>query len=189
MNRSRITFAAILAAGLAAFPQANGTDQILAVARNTWPGSQTVGIVCNYAKSGESIRAMLDSFAPGSAIKVMDVRHTDHIATACVILGRINPKYVLLLPNDPLVHDGSFEASFVIARMNYQKIPTLATTPNALSQGAWAVMGPATGNVLQVNPSLQEFIDAHGAPMSPSSPIAKYSGGGQRAALSVIAAF
>lgn len=189
MNRSRITFAAILTAGLAAFPQANGTDQILAVARNTWPGSQTVGIVCNYAKSGESIRAMLDSFAPGSAIKVIDVRHADHLATACVILGRTNPKYVLLLPNDPLVHDGSFAASFVIVRMNGLKIPTLATTPTALSQGAWAVMGAATGNVLQMNPSLQEFIELRGTPMSPSLPIARKFGDGQRAALSVIAAF
>ena len=188
MNRSRITLT-LMAVGLTAFEDGRSTQQILQVARATWPGSHSVGIVCNYARSGETIRAMLDAFAPGSTVTVLDVRSRASIYTACVSLTGYSPQFVLLLPDDPIVHDGSWEARQVIFHMNYRKIPPLATTPTALAQGAWAVMGPATGNQLQVNPALQGYIEAYGTPMYPNHPSAKNTGAGTRTTLSVIAAF
>ena len=189
MKRSSITLTTILAAGLAAFSQSNGTDQILQVARATWPGGHTVGIVCSYARSGETIRAMMDAFAPGSSVKVIDVRPGWNMDKACSILGNLRPNYVLLLPNDPVVYDGSFEATKVINRMNQLEIPTLASTPVALSQGAWAVKGPATGNLLQVNPALKGYVEAYGTPIDPVRPFAKIREDQPKATLSVIAAF
>lgn len=187
MNRPGSTFATILMAGVAAFAQGT-TDQILHVARNTWPGGRTVGIVCNYAKSGESVRAMLGAFEPGSAVKVFDVRHWDHLGKACGILDRVRPQYVLLLPDDPVVRDGSVEASRLIRHLNFRQIPTLATTPAALTQGAWAAMGPATGNVLLVNSALQGYIEAYGTPFKPAT-AARNEGASSGATLTVIAAF
>lgn len=189
MTRTCFTLSFLLAAGLAAFPQGLATDQIVQVGRATWPGDITVGIVCNYAKSGESVRAMLDSFSPGSSVKVMDVRHWEHMTKACRILERVKPQYVLLLPDDPLVHDGSVEATLLINYMNFFKIPTLATTPKALTQGAWAVMGPATGNLLQVNPALQGSIEIDWRHTGPEATKTTARNEGTLPALSVVPAF
>jgi hypothetical protein len=189
MSRTSLTFAALLTTGMAVFSQGGSTQQILQVARNTWPGPQTVGIVCNYARSGEAVRAMLRDFTPGSSVKVLDVRTTEHLATACNILWRVPPQYILLLPDDPFVHDGSIAATEVIHRMNFKQIPTLATTPAALAQGAWAVVGPATDGVLKVNPALQGYVDAYGTPMAPARPSARYGGGGAPTVLTVVQAF
>lgn len=192
MKLTSLTLSILLAAGSAAFAQTAGTEQILEVARDTWPGPQTVGIVCNYAKSGENIRAMLDAFAPGSTVKVLDVRHQEHITKACLIMWRVKPQYVLLLPADPIVHDGVREASVVIRLMNLRQIPTLATTSTALAQGALAAKGPTTGNVLQVNPAIKGYIeDVTGAPipLGASRVVGSRRDSGSKATLSVIAAF
>jgi hypothetical protein len=189
MKQSIITLTTILAAGLAAFAQTHRPDQILQVARATWPGVHRVGIVCSYAQSSETIHAMMDAFAPGSAVKVIDVRPGWDMDKACTILANLSPQYVLLLPNDPVIRDGSAEATKVITRMNQLNIPTLASTPIALSQGAWAAKGPATGNLLQVNSSLKGYLEAFGAPIDPIRPFAKIRDDQPKATLSVIAAF
>jgi hypothetical protein len=189
MNLSRLTLTTLLAVGLAASAQSNGTDQILQVARATWPGSHTVGIVCDYSLSHEQVRALLYSFPPGSTVKVIDLRPGWDADRACSILANLTPDYILLLPDDPVVHDGSSEATRVITRMNQLGIPTLATTPAALSQGAWAAMGPDTGNALQVNPSLNGYTAAYGVPIRPSNPAEKNGKSEARAPLSVIDAF
>lgn len=189
MKRSSTFLTTVLAAGLAAFAQSNRPEQILQVARATWPGSHTVGIVCSYARSGETIRAMMDDFAPGSSIKVIDVRPGRNMDKACSILANLGPHYVLLLPNDSVVYDGSFEATNVINRMNQLNIPTLASTPAALAQGAWAAKGPATGNLLQVNPALKGYIEVYGTPIDPVRPFAKIRADQPKAVLSVVSAF
>ncbi len=189
MNFSNITLTTLMAAGLAAFPQSTSTDQILQVARATWPGPHSVGVVCDYSWSKGSIDAMLDSLPPGSNVYVADTRPGTDIGKASGVLVRVRPLYVLLLPKDRLVHDGSFYAAKVIYRMNQCQIPTLATTPAALAQGAWAVMGPATGNMLQVNPTLTGYIETYGTPITPLRQNAKKTNVSTRATVSVIAAF
>jgi hypothetical protein len=189
MNLSRITFTTLLAVGLAASAQSNSTDQILQVARATWSGAHTVGIVCDYSLSHEQVRALRYSFPPGSALKVIDVRPGWSFDRACTILGNLTPDYVLLLPEDPIVRDGSPVATQVITRMNHLQVPTLATTTAALSQGAWAAMGPGTGNALLVNRSLNGFAEAYGSPIRPSTPQERNGKGEAKATLSVIPAF
>ncbi|MBL0209519.1 MAG: hypothetical protein IPQ13_01180 [Holophagaceae bacterium] len=189
MKRSALVLSTLFASGLVAFAQTNGTDQILQVAGATWPGPHNVGIVCDYSRSKGAVDAMIESFPLGSRIYVADIRQSSHVTSACSVLGKLRPQYVLLLPKDLLVHDGSFNATLVISNMNRRQIPTLGTLPVALSQGAWAVMGPATGNMLQVNPTLKEYIETYGAPISPSRPIAKAREGQARSSLSVIAAY
>lgn len=189
MHFSNITLTTLVAAGLAAFPQSTDTDHILQVARATWPGPHTVGVVCNYSFSKGSIEAMLDSLPPGSTVFVADAKVGENVARACDILRNKRPQYVLLLPKDRLVRDGSFHATQMIHMMNQRQIPILATTPIALTQGAWAVMGPATGNILQVNSTLTGYIEAYGTPISPLRPNAKNTGASTRATVSLIAAF
>lgn len=187
MNLSSITLTALLATGLAACAQTNSTGQILQVARATWPGPHTVGIVCDYSRSRGAIDAMLDSFPQGSTIHVADTRIAMQVGRACEYLASQHPQYVLLLPVDHLVHDGSFLATQVITNMNQRQIPTLGTTPIALSQGAWAVMGPATGNQLQVNPSLKGYVEIYGTPISPLRPVAEIRDSQTRARVLVVA--
>lgn len=169
---TRTTLALILAAGLSAFPQELPTDAIVRVGRATWPGDITVGVVCDHARSGARVRALQAGFAPGSRILVVDARHPEHLTRACMLLGQAKPEFVLLLPDDPLVHDGSPEAYRVIQSMTARNIPTLATTPAALAQGAWAVAGPATGGVLQVNPALTGSIEVDWKHSYPTTTVA-----------------
>lgn len=189
MKRFCTTLTSLLAVGTAAFAQTHTTDQILQVARATWPGPHTVGIICDYSDNRSTIEAMLGSFPQGSTIHVIDTKAGVGIARACTYIGNRHPQYVLLLPEDRLVYDGSFHATQVISNMNRRQIPTLGTTPLALSQGAWAVMGPATGNLLQVNPSLNGYVETYGTPISPLHPIANNSGSQAKTSLSVIAAY
>jgi len=159
----------------------NITDQILGVARATWPSSHMVGIVCDYSRSKDSIEAMLDSFPQGSVIQVIDVRRWQDIGAATTILSRISPQYVLLLPNDPLVRDGSFAATGLISRMGVYGIPVLGTSPAAVSQGAWVAMGPATGNLLQENPTRKGIFKI------PRTHVSQLVGTGSRVTLAVTA--
>jgi len=169
MVRTGVILATFLSAGLTAFAQGSSTDQILQVARSTWPGPQSVGIVCNYKHSQQAILAMLGAFEPGTTVHVADTRTWDHITRATQVMRDLKPDYVLVLPNDCLVWDGSFSATWVIKRMNASQIPTLATTPAALTQGAWAVAGPATGNEVMINPafSTNPVFLVFGKPIQP----------------------
>lgn len=169
MVRRGLILATILSAGLTALAQGSSTDQIRQVARDTWPGPRTVGIVCNYKYSQETIQAMLGEFEPGTTIQVVDARLQEHINLASQMMSNLKPDYVLVLPKDTLVWDGSFAATRVIHRMNAADIPTLATTPVALTQGVWAVMGPATGNQLRLNPKYSNHLvfTAYGKPIQP----------------------
>lgn len=171
MTRFGLTLATFLCAGMSALPQSSPTSQITQVARVTWPGPQTVGILCNYARSEQTVEALRTELNPESRILVYDVRTFEHIYPACIRLGGAKPQYVLLLPTDPFIYDGSQAARRMISHMNRQNVPTLATSVRALNQGAWAVAGPDTGDALLLNPALKHYIEVYGTPMTPGKPV------------------
>ncbi len=167
MNRSLALRTSFLVAGLGAFAAAGDTDQILSVARAVWPGPQTVGVVCHFQHSEATLQSILDCVPTGSKVVVADVRRPENVQVACNAIFATQPHYVLMLPKDLVVRDGSMAGVMVIRAMNSFNVPTLATTTMALSQGAWAVAGPQTGNVLKVNPALKGYIEAWGEPIDP----------------------
>lgn len=171
MTRTGLILAAVLSTGLPALPQSSPTSQITQVARVTWPGPQTVGILCNYARSEQAVQSLRTELNPGSRILVYDVRTFERIYPACINLGGAKPHYVLLLPSDPFLYDGSQAARRMISHMNRQNVPTLATSVRALNQGAWAVAGPDTGGALLLNPALKHYIEVYGTPMTPGKPV------------------
>lgn len=154
MNAFSLLLLAAMGTGVCTAQGARDYSAILGAARTAWPGDQTIGIVCSYGDCGELIQGLAKQLPKGTLIKVADVRHANNLGRGCSALRAYNPTFMLLLREDRLFRDGGFYASDLIRTMNQARIPTLATTPRALLQGALAVAGPMTGHEVMVNPAL-----------------------------------
>ena len=65
---------------------------------------------------------------------------------------QVKPDYMVLLPKDPMVRDGSMQATRLIGLMAAQGCPTIATTSRSLAQGALFALGAGTGMELMISP-------------------------------------
>ncbi|HEX9082918.1 MAG TPA: hypothetical protein VF768_11605, partial [Holophagaceae bacterium] len=73
------------------------------------------------------------------------------VGRAISTLGSRHPDAVVLLAGDPVIGDGTSAATFLIQRMAAAKVPTAATTEQAVKQGAVLAVGPGTGGKLVAN--------------------------------------
>lgn len=136
-------FAALALAGTAA--QATDFSPLMDVARATWPERHRMAVVADYARSRDEIQALAWAAGAGNTLYVLDTRTHSQVANAeTILLNRVKPDCLVLLPKDPLVFDGSFQASVLLGHLAVRGIPTIATTPRSLSQGAVFALGPAT---------------------------------------------
>ncbi|BDU73981.1 hypothetical protein [Mesoterricola silvestris] len=141
--------AAMTLAGFAA--QATDFGPLMEVAHSTWPAKTHLAVVADYSRSSGDIQALAEAAGEGSRITVLDTRSRFDIEKAHTLLtDRVRPDYLVLLPHDRLVWDGAFDATVVVNRLAYKGIPTIATTPKAMTQGAVFAIGEATGNNLLV---------------------------------------
>jgi hypothetical protein len=129
-------------------------DPMIAVYKANRPEAKSLAVVCDYVNSRDAI----DDLARSSEVErilVLDVHNLDQVGAAVSYLDRHRPDAMVLLPNDRIVRDGSAGATRVIRRMALNSVPTMATTPVALKQGAWFAIGEATHGELLVNPAIK----------------------------------
>ncbi|HJV21420.1 MAG TPA: hypothetical protein VJ570_01935 [Holophagaceae bacterium] len=177
-----LSLAALLAAP-SAF--AGDLDQVVDVGRATWSTAR-VGVVCDAQASRERIQE-LARLMGGGTLTVADVRHAENVGRAATALRLANPAYMVLLPDDPVVHDGSFAGTAAIRAMASYDVPTLATTRAGLRQGAAAAIGPDTGNQLLLNHDLKGSIFVSGGYRTSS--LGRGPGGGGAAKVVYLASF
>jgi len=149
MNRFAFT---LLLLGLAA-PAARATDfgPLMDTARQAWPEKSRICVVANYLQSRQEINDLAAGAGAGAVITVLDVTRPDQLdrATSLAIFGEKHD-FIVLLPNDPFVRDGSPYASRIVSRAAMAGLPAIATTPLAMHQGAVFAVGQATGYTLLV---------------------------------------
>jgi hypothetical protein len=147
LSRS-LTTLAIAAVGLGL--HAEDFNAVMDVARQTWPEKTRIGIVCDYSKNQEAIQQLAMAAGSGTTLLVMDTRHISEVPMAQHRLQQRKTDFVVLLPNDRIIRDGSFDATMLVGRMAIKGIPTIATTPIALKQGAVFSIGDGTHGQLMV---------------------------------------
>lgn len=150
--RTLVHLTGIAALALAGFT-ASATDfgPLMEVTHSTWPAKTHLAVVADYGHSQDEITNLAMAAGEGSRITVLDTRDAAQIERAChLISDRVHPDYVVLLPADNLVWDGSFNATLVVGRLAHGGIPTIATTAKAIPQGAVFAMGEGTGMQLMV---------------------------------------
>ena len=136
--------AALALAGSAA--QATDFGPLMNVVHSTWPARTHIAVVANYQDSREEILALARGAGEGSTITVLDLNARGQIEKAGHVLAqKVKPDLLVLLPHDPYVWDGSFDATYLVHAVAARGIPTIATTPTSMKQGAVLALGEATG--------------------------------------------
>jgi len=139
------------AAALLVLPlRAGDYDALGKTLKHAWPRCNTVAVVCDAASSHGAVEALAASL-PGLKLMVVDVKGPQELGKAIATLGQHRPDAVVLVAGDHVVGDGSSAASFLIQRMAALKVPTAATTEQALKQGAVLAVGPGTGGKVMAN--------------------------------------
>lgn len=139
--------------------QANDFKSLLDVVKETWPEQRHIGVICNYGLAENAVKELVEAAGPGVHITVADTRRIDQVWHAANVIRDRWANYVVLLPNGGVVCDGSFGATIAINRLAKLNIPTVATTPRALGQGALFAMGRETNGQLMMGDRLIGVID------------------------------
>lgn len=124
--------------------------------RTAWPEARNLGVVCNYGLSREAVQNLADA-SPDTHILVVDVRGWESLGAAGTLLAQRDRKFLVLLPNDPVVRDGNPGATFLIGMMARFGVPTLGTTGKCIPQGALAALGQGTSGRLLINSELDKL--------------------------------
>ncbi len=150
--RTLVQRSGIAAMALAGFAvHATDFGPLMEVAHSTWPAKTHLAVVADYGRSAAEVQALALAAGEGNRITVLDTRNQSGVEKAyTLIANRVRPDYLVLLPKDRLVWDGSFAATQVVNRLAFRGIPTIATTPQAIAQGAVFAIGEATGMNLLV---------------------------------------
>jgi len=150
--RTLIQIAGIAAVALAATTaQATDFKPLMEVVHATWPEKGRIGVVADYSSSQDEILDLAREAGSGTTITVLDTRGRGQLERASQILThRVKPDYVVLLRNDPVLPEGSFQATRFVALVASVGIPTIGTTAKGLDQGAVFAMGAGTGMELLV---------------------------------------
>lgn len=133
---------------------------LMDVAKATWPEKTHYAVVANYRHSQEEIQALAWAVGAGKTITVMDVSSRADVERASRYLAsQVKPDCLVLIPTDPVFFDSSEASTRVVRRIAAKGIPTIATRPVAIGQGAVFARGAGTGLELLVNPRTIGTID------------------------------
>lgn len=139
--------------------QAEDFQPLMTVAKTTWPEKTHIGVVCEYRNSEKEVMDLAWVLGPDVTITVADTRTQEGVHAAANALGSRHVDFIVLMPNDRIVRDGSFFATLAISRLAKRGIPTIGTSPKALEQGAVFAMGSGTGGELLVTNKLIGTVD------------------------------
>jgi len=119
---------------------------VMEVARTNWPGRTHLAVVARYSHSAEEIQALAEAAGPDRVITVVDCPGALQLESARAFLVRqVKPDILVLLEDDPLVRAGNLEATRLVGTASLAGVPTIATRPIAVRQGAVFAVGPETG--------------------------------------------
>lgn len=150
--------------------QAGDFTKLMDTARSTWPEKRHIGVVCDYGVSRGAVEELAVAAGPGSRISVAHIHYLDNYRTAVDLLRQRKVDYLVLIPRDTLVRDGSMRASFTIVSLGRSGIPAIGTTTKAIEQGATFAIGRETRGELLVNPDQKGIIGPiTGVPLSSKS--------------------
>lgn len=150
-----------VALALAGFGLTAGEDfaGLTQVAKATWPAKNHVGVICDYRFSQDQVDLLASALGPGSRITVVDLRSADQTALASHMLANRHADYLVLMPNDRVVRDGSIGGTMAVTRLARLGIPAVGTSPVALRQGAVFSLGEGTNGELLVTNQLKGTVD------------------------------
>ncbi len=149
--------AALVLAGLGL--QAEDFSPLMEVAKTTWPEKWHIGVICDYRDSHAQVEKLARAAGGGSQITVVDIRRLEQASVGAQILATRQADFLVLLPQDRLVYDGSFGATLAISRLAMVGMPTVGTTPRAIAQGAVFSVGDGTNGEILVANRLKGTVD------------------------------
>lgn len=159
MNRT-VKTAGFLAAGLLGGTLfAEDFQSLMNATRTTWPEKKHIGVICDYQKSQDSVWELAKAAGVDCTITVVDARSDLNPVGVATVLGKQKVDYFVMMPQELRYHDGIYTTTVVIGRLAGLGIPTVATTPIALKQGAVFSVGDGTEGQILVNDHLIGTID------------------------------
>ncbi len=139
--------------------QAEDFTSLAQVTKTTWPEKNHIGVICDYRDSKAQVEDLAQALGPGSRITVVDIRRDEQAPGGAQIIANRHADYLVLLPKDRLIRDGSFGATLAIHRLALSGVPTVGTHPKAVAQGAVFSMGDATRGEILVTNRLRGTVD------------------------------
>lgn len=161
MNRTVKTVGLIAAGLLGGNLFAEDFQSLMNAARTTWPEKRHIGVICNYQKQQDAVWELAKAAGVDCVITVVNAPSDINPMGAATTLGNQKVDYFVMMPQDLLYHDGIYTSTIVVNRLASVGIPTIATTPIALKQGAVFSVGDATEGQVLVNDRLIGTIDVH----------------------------
>jgi len=147
------TSALLAASALAATLAAGDFQPVVKAADQMFPGKTRYGVVCDYSFCKKQVADLRQALPAGATLVVFDVHHPMHVGPAAEAVLHRGIEMLALMPNDPLVQDGSAYATLLVERLN-GSVPAFGTTPAALKNGCALAMGPVTRGELLINTAL-----------------------------------
>jgi len=139
--------------------QAEDFQPLMSVAKTTWPEKTHIGVVCEYRNVEQEVMDLAWALGPEVSITVADTHSPDDVNKAVNALSSRHVDFMVMMPSDRIVRDGSFHATLAISRLASRGIPTVGTSAAALSQGAVFSIGAGTGGELLVTNKLIGTVD------------------------------
>ena len=119
---------------------------VMEVARTNWPGRTHLAVVARYARSAQEIQALAEAAGPDRVITVVDCPGAMQLESArAFLVKQVRPDILVLLEDDPVVRAGNYEATRLVGAASLAGVPTIATRPIAVRQGAVFAVGPESG--------------------------------------------
>lgn len=140
-------------AALATALTAEDFGPVVKAAGQLFQGKHHYGVVCDYSFSQKQVADLQRALPEGSTLTVIDVHNYRQMEPAATAVLRRGVQLLALLPDDPMVRDGSAYATTLVDRLN-GGVPAFGTTAAALKNGCALVMGTATHGELLINPKL-----------------------------------
>lgn len=168
--------------------QAEDFSSLAQVTRTTWPEKNHIGVVCDYRNSKAQVEDLARAVGPGSLITIVDIRRDEQAPGGAQLIANRHADYLVLLPKDRVVRDGSFAATLAIHRLAQYGVPTVGTHPKAVAQGAVFSMGEGTRGEILVTNRLRGTVDVILPPGIGYSRKASLPLGGGMATIAVLAA-
>lgn len=134
-------------------------SSLMQVAKSTWPEKTHLGVICDYRNSKTQVDDLAMAAGPNATITVVDVHRADQAQLGAQILATRSTQFMVLLPADLIVRDGSFAATQAIHRLANYGIPAVGTSPRAVAQGAVFSMGDDTNGEVLVTNRLTGTVD------------------------------
>lgn len=135
MARALFTSALLLLSGSAIV--AGTHDDLLQSVKKKWPDKQQGIVVCNMQANSETVQALAVAAGKlGITLEVFNVENDKDIDSACGMVMRSRPDFLVLVDQDPILGAASKQTKNFIQRTSMAGVPTVATGEALVKLGA-----------------------------------------------------